>query len=392
MGRIQVNAPELQGLADTIVKHITHLEKENKRLAKMVDSVYDRINSADYRYRHLLTSVPSSGEVEVSFLSLNARLDESEAHVRETAEKMLYADQYVEKGFDWYNKIDSFIIAGKTGLAGIAFSLGGAFLKEDINGKIRYAMNPNWKFPKKWMEFYAKWKTIGAKGLISNKTLFELFYKKMAGGYPKDVAKLTNAGLDALDIANNKSLKIGERIAAGGKTVLKGSLGFARTTGLTALLANTVEAGIVGGMQVANNYSKYGNNSDVLKRENAKVVGKQVNDVVWKSAGAAVGSVAGGALLSFMGPPGVVIGGAVGGLIGNEIGGKLAPLTAGLAEDIALKHKETIHKVVDGGRELLEKAGDGINAVNKGVDKVKDAASKALDNAKDFFSKPFSFS
>lgn len=78
-----------------------------------------------------------------------------------------------------------------------------------------------------------------------------------------------------------------------------------------------------------------------------------MNNTVFIAGGSVAGAVVGGALGSFAGPIGTVVGGAIGSAVGGFIGEKVAKLTSGFAEQVAVKLKDPIHAVVDKGKKHL---------------------------------------
>lgn len=135
-------------------------------------------------------------------------------------------------------------------------------------------------------------------------------------------------------------------------------------------------------MKIAENYAKYQDKPEVLKRENAKAVGNAVNNTIFVAGGATAGAVIGGAIGSFAGPVGTVLLGAAGSYIGGVVGEQIAKYTAGFAEKAALKLKEPIHAVVDTAKKGLESAGKVVKSVNDGIDAANKSIHKGIDSAK----------
>lgn len=119
-----------------------------------------------------------------------------------------------------------------------------------------------------------------------------------------------------------------------------------------------------------------------MKRENAKAVGKAVNDTVFIAGGSTVGAVVGGAIGSLAGPAGTVVLGAAGSFVGGVAGEKIAKFTAGFAEKAAVKLKDPIHKVIDTGRKGWETAGKAVKLVNDGIETANRTIHKGIDSAK----------
>ncbi|MBP3041825.1 hypothetical protein J9303_20515 [Bacillaceae bacterium Marseille-Q3522] len=183
---------------------------------------------------------------------------------------------------------------------------------------------------------------------------------------------------------------------------VKSSKGFAKTNAVSAFIVTFASESVGAGLKIAENYSKYGNNREVLKRENAKAVGNAVNNTVAVTAGSVAGGIVGGVIGSAIGPVGTVIGGAAGSFIGGYIGEKAAELTAGIAEKAALLFQDQIQAGIDTVGKLYESAAIGVTAINKGADivkkeinkgieKVEDTATSLIEGAKDFFNGKFSF-
>ncbi|MFP3637165.1 hypothetical protein SB677_20635, partial [Bacillus sp. SIMBA_033] len=80
---------------------------------------------------------------------------------------------------------------------------------------------------------------------------------------------------------------------------------------------------------------------------------------------------------------GTVVGGAIGSAVGGFIGEKVAKLTSGFAEQVAVKLKEPIHAVVDKGKKAFELAGQGVKAVNDTIDQANQMIHKGIEQTKE---------
>lgn len=176
----------------------------------------------------------------------------------------------------------------------------------------------------------------------TNRPFSDLVHKKFTKYFPQDTVDFSNSV---------RSYTKGFLNEAGVRSTLKDvgktGLRFAKGNAITATLITGATETFGAGVKIAENYAKYQDKPEVLKRENAKAVGNAVNNTIFVAGGATAGAVIGGAIGSFAGPVGTVLLGAAGSYIGGVVGEQIAKYTAGFAEKAALKLKEPIHAVVD---------------------------------------------
>ncbi|MEC1259065.1 hypothetical protein P9D34_01145 [Bacillus swezeyi] len=406
MGKeILVDPDKLEGLANDFVKELTDMEKLYKDLHLELTTM---ILGCDPRYSHCFSGV---GDAWSSGSDLVGKLDANERYIRKTADKFAEQDDILRKLYNLYDNYGTL-----TAMAGVSMTqfkyYGLGITKFVKDGSGLYSV----KHTKLLMDLsriideskYSR----AARILLSPKYLFknpnlpfaDLVHKKFTKFYPQDTVDFTNkiksfaAGM--VDEAGNK---------AAFKDVLKAGGKFAKGNAITAALITGATETVGMGLKISENYSKYGNNREVLKRENAKAVGNAVNNTVWITGGSVAGAVIGGALGSTLGPVGTVVGGAAGSFIGGIVGEQAAKLTAGIAEKTALLLKNPIQAGLDKAKKGFELAGKGVQAFNQGIDnvnegirkgaetvgkgfqKAKETAGSLVNGAKNFFSGKLSF-
>lgn len=211
----------------------------------------------------------------------------------------------------------------------------------------------------------------------TNRPFSDLVHKKFTKYFPQDTVDFSNSV---------RSYTKGFLNEAGVRSTLKDvgktGLRFAKGNAITATLITGATETFGAGVKIAENYAKYQDKPEVLKRENAKAVGNAVNNTIFVAGGATAGAVIGGAIGSFAGPVGTVLLGAAGSYIGGVVGEQIAKYTAGFAEKAALKLKEPIHAVVDTAKKGLESAGKVVKSVNDGIDAANKSIHKGIDSAK----------
>ena len=144
----------------------------------------------------------------------------------------------------------------------------------------------------------------------------DLVHKKFTKFYPSDTVAFTNS------VRDFTKGSINWKDTAGIKSVLKNGARFAKGNAIIATVVTGATETVGCGLKIAENYAEFGDQPEVLKRENAKAVGNAVNNTVFIAGGSVAGAVVGGALGSFAGPIGTVVGGAIGSAVGGFIGEK----------------------------------------------------------------------
>ncbi|TXC82213.1 hypothetical protein FS935_21190 [Metabacillus litoralis] len=411
--KISVDPNRLEDLANEFVVHLTNIEEEYKSLHM---ELVNLISSAPAEYRHCFYQV---GDPWGTGNRLTDLLSEMEIDLRMTANKFAEADNLVGKLYKLYEKYGaltsmSALVSKQLTFYGLGFT--------------QFAKNADGLFTYNHMGALqklsdtvdnSKFRTV-ARGILSpsflmkkyrNTPFDDLVHRKVAKYLPDDVVKFTDSSKAML-----KGIQYRELDSTKFKSFVQTGTKFAKTNAVSAVLVTgAVEMGGMG-LKISENYAKYGNNTDILKRENAKAVGNAVNKTVAVSGGSIAGAVVGGALLSFLGPIGTVAGATVGSFLGGVVGEQAAKLTAGIAEKAAIVFKDPIHDGLEMIRGGLEKAGavvegvnKGINSVNdqikstiedpigkmqeigKGISKAKDTANSLFDGAKDYLEDKLSF-
>ncbi|MGX2958162.1 hypothetical protein JNUCC23_02610 [Peribacillus sp. JNUCC 23] len=411
--KISVDPDRLEELANQFVLDLSAIEAEYKQLHL---DLFNLISSAPAEYSHCFSHV---GDPWGTGNQLVDRLSEMEQDLRMTADKFSDADNLVAKLYKLHEKYGTLTAMG---------ALSAKKLTYYGLGFTQFAKNTDGLFTYRHMGVLhqmsdaidgSKYRNV-AKALLSptylakkyNNTPFaNLVHKKIAQYLPDDVVKFTSSSTALFDGIQNRALDSSKF-----KSFVQTGAKFGRTNAISTLaVTGIVEAGGMG-LKISENYSKYGDQPEILKRENAKAVGHAVNNTVAITGGSIAGAVVGGALGSLVGPVGTVIGATAGSVVGGFVGEKAAKLTAGLAEKAAMVFKEPIHdglEMIKGG---LEKAGKAVEGFNKGVDfvndqikstiadpvgkvkeigkglsKAKETASSLVDGAKDFLEDKFSF-
>ncbi|MGM7721694.1 hypothetical protein [Metabacillus sp. Hm71] len=408
--KISVNPDRLEDLANELVSKLSKIEAEYKDLHL---ELYNLISSAPAEYSHCFYQVGDPWGTGNQLVDL---LSEMEIDLRMTANKFSDADNLVGKLYKLYDQYGALTAMGALATKQLTFyGLGFTQFTKNADGLFTYkhmgALNQLSDLIDN-----SKYKTVG-RGLLSPSFLLkkykdvpfaDLVHKKIAKYLPDDVTKYTDSSRALYrGVLNNTldSTKFKSFVQTGAK--------FARTNAVSTLaVTGIMEAGGMS-LKISENYAKYGNNPEVLKRENAKAVGNAVNNTVAITGGSIAGAVVGGALLSWAGPVGTVVGATAGSFVGGIVGEQAAKLTAGIAEKAAIAFKEPIHAGVEFFKGGLEKAGKVVEGVNKGVDfvneqiketiadpvgkvkeigsKAKETASSLVDGAKDFLEDKLSF-
>lgn len=411
--KISVDPDRLEYLANEFVSHLSKIEEEYKSLHL---ELVNLISSAPAEYSHCFYQVGDPWGTGNQIVDL---LSEMEIDLRMTANKFSDADNLVGQLYKLHEKYGALTAMGALVSKQLAFyGLGFTqFIKNSDDVYMYKHMNALNKLTD--VVDNSKFRNV-ARAYLNPTFLLkkyrdvpfaDLVHKKVAKYLPGDVVKYTDSSKALFEGINHRALD-----STTFKSFLQTGAKFAKTNAVSAVLVTGVmEAGGMG-LKISENYAKYGNNPEVLKRENAKAVGNAVNNTVAISGGSIAGAFVGGALGSLVGPVGTVVGAAAGSFVGGLVGEQAAKLTAGIAEKAAIIIKEPIHdglELIKGG---LEKAGKVVEGVNKGVDflndqikdtiadpigkvgefgkglsKAKETASSLADGAKDFFEDKFSF-
>ncbi|EIL84553.1 hypothetical protein P8815_02730 [Bacillus altitudinis] len=393
---IVVDPDQLTGLANDFVGELSAIETKHHDLHSELDGL---ILGCDPRYRSCFSGV---GDAWGSGQALMSKLSSDDIAIRHATDKMVEADDILRKMYSLYDQYGTL-----TSLAGIVmmqakyYGLGmTTFIKEngryaaqhsklllDVTGRVEGTRFD--RLARIW---------LSKKELLkrSNWSMADLVHKKFTKFYPSDTVAFTNS------VRDFTKGSINWKDTAGIKSVLKNGARFAKGNAIIATVVTGATETVGCGLKIAENYAEFGDQPEVLKRENAKAVGNAVNNTVFIAGGSVAGAVVGGALGSFAGPIGTVVGGAIGSAVGGFIGEKVAKLTSGFAEQVAVKLKDPIHAVVDKGKKAFELAGQGVKAINdtidqanqvihKGIEKTKETADSLLKGAGDFLKGAFSF-
>lgn len=375
---ISVNPDRLEDLANDLVTRLSRIEDEYRNLHM---ELADLINSAPPEYRHCFYHV---GDPWSTGNQLTGQLSEMEIDLRMVANKFAEADNLVGKLYKLYEQYGAVTALGTLMTKQLAFyGLGFTQFAKNAEGVFTYKHMAALQKVTDKIDETKKLRTM-TKAFLSpfylrskykDVPLADLVHKKVAKYLPDDVVKFTESSntlyrktlLRTVDSTDFKSF-----VKTGAK--------FAKTNAAsTVLLTGIMEAGGMG-LKISENYSKYGDNPDVLKRENAKAVGNAVNKTLAISGGAIAGAAIGGALGSMVGPVGTVVGAAAGSFVGGLVGEKAAELTAGFAEKVSILLKEPIHFGVEKFKSGFEKAGKAIDVANKGIDIVNNQIKETIED------------
>ncbi|WP_299093890.1 hypothetical protein [uncultured Metabacillus sp.] len=408
--KISVDPDRLEDLANELVSKLSKIEAEYKNLHL---ELYNLISSAPAEYSHCFYQVGDPWGTGNQLVDL---LSEMEIDLRMTANKFSDADNLVGKLYKLYDQYGALTAMGALATKQLAFyGLGFTQFTKNADGLFTYKhmraldqfseMIDNSQFRNVARAFL---KPTYLLKKYKDVPFADLVHKKVSKYLPSDVVKYTDSSKALFEGFKHRALD-----STTFKSFVKTGAKFARTNAVsTFLVTGAMEVGGMG-LKISENYAKYGNNSEVLKRENAKAVGNAVNNTAAITGGSIAGAVVGGALLSFAGPVGTVVGATAGSFVGGIVGEQAAKLTAGIAEKAAIALKEPIHAGIEFFKGGFEKAGKVVEGVNKGVDfvndqiketiadpvgkvkeigsKAKETASSLVDGAKDFLEDKLSF-
>ncbi|MTH54527.1 hypothetical protein GKZ89_14070 [Bacillus mangrovi] len=401
--KISIEPDKLESLANSIVIELALIEEINTDLK---DALSRTILNADPQFAHCFSGVDAYGSAGDQLID---KMDDIDKDLREVSGKISEADNTLQFLYGLYDNYGT--VAGMTAVAANQ-------MKYLLTGLTDYTLGADglWRF-KHYGPFAALAEKIDAskyrnlaRGALNpnylrkqfmNNSLADLVHMKYAKYLPQDVVNYTNSFQGFIKGALNEA---GEKVTFG--QVMKTGWKFAKTSApLTAIItAGTELTGM--GLSIAGNYEKYGNNTEVLKRENAKAVGRAVYKTGVVTGFSVAGAALGGAAGTFLGPGGTIVVGALGATAGGIIGEVVAESTQWIAEDVALVFKDQIHTGVERFRGTMEKVGkvaakvddaiekgnevinEGKKAIDKGLKKVSDTASSLIKDAGNFFSKP----
>ncbi|KEZ48154.1 hypothetical protein [Metabacillus indicus] len=375
--KISVDPNKLDELSNELVFKLTDIDEESKQLHRSLASL---ILSAPPEYAHCFYSV---GDPWHTGQALSDRLSEIEQDVRMTANKFAEKDDLLGRMYNIHNKYGTMVAMGGLvsrqlayyglGVTQFAKNVDGAYSFRHLStlGKLSDVVDAS-----KYKRF--------AKGLLSPTFIFnkykdtpfaDLVHKKYAKYLPGDVVNYSNSSkalwgdLSRGQVKSSVLKNFGDDLVKFGKTNVVSTLvitGATETVGM--------------GLKISENYAKYGNMPDVLKRENAKAVGNAVNKTVFVSGGAIGGAVVGGAIGSLAGPVGTVVGASVGSFVGGLAGEQVAKMTAGFAEKAAIVFETPIQATLDFGKSGIEAAGQAVEGFNKLKDKANEQIKETLNN------------
>jgi uncharacterized protein YukE len=412
-GKISVNPDQLDGLANSFVNNLSVIEEEYKRLHLELANL---IMSAPPEYQHCFYQV---GDPWATGNALSDKLSNLEYDLRSTANQFAEADNLIGKLFKLHENYGAITALGALSARQAAYyGIGLTKFVKNADGIYTFkhmgALNKlsdvidNSKF-RKLARGYLRFSFMSRK--YNGYSFADLVHKKYAKYLPTDAVDFANDSRSFLKNVKNKAVTM-DTLKSFGKSSLK----FAKINGPITFAVTGLTSGVGMGLKISENYAKYGNNPEVLKRENAKAVGKAANDTLVIGGASVAGAVIGGTLGSVIGPAGTVIGSAAGSFVGGVVGEKLAKHTAPYFEKAAVAFKEPIHHMVDSAKGVFEKAGKGVEAFNNGVEyaneqiketfkdpvkkikevgeglsKAKDTAKSLLGGASNFVKGKFSF-
>ncbi|MFS0653904.1 DUF6861 domain-containing protein [Bacillus sp. 179-C3.3 HS] len=393
---IAVNPDQLTGLANDFVGELSAIETKHHELQRELDTL---ILGCDPRYRSCFSGV---GDAWSAGNALISKLSSDDIAIRHAVDKMVEADDVLRKMYRIYDQYGT--LTSLTGIMMMQAKYYGLGMTTFIKENGRYAAQHS----KLLIDVTSRvegtrfdraariW--LSKKELLkrSNWSMADLVHKKFTKFFPDDTVAFTNS------VRDFTKGRINWKDTAGLKSVLRTGSKFAKGNAFIATVVTGATETVGCGLKIAENYAEFGDQPEVLKRENAKAVGNAVNNTVFIAGGSVAGAVVGGALGSFAGPIGTVVGGTIGSVVGGFIGEKVAKFTSGFAEKVAVKLKDPIHAVVDHGKKAFELAGQGVKAVNdtihqanqaihKGIEKTKETANSLIKGAGDFLKGAFSF-
>ncbi|XQY91605.1 hypothetical protein ACNRWW_19265 [Metabacillus sp. HB246100] len=377
MTKIAVNPDHLEELANDFVLQLSRIEQEYKDLHM---ELFNLINSAPAEYRHCFDHV---GDPWGTGNRLSSLLSEMEIDLRMTANKLSDADNLVGKLYKLHERYGSITALGALATKQLTYyGLGFTQFTKNSAGSFTYKHmstlhqisdaidNSKLRTPARALlnptYLTAKYK---------NASFADLVHKKVAKYLPGDVVNFTESTKGMFE-----AFKRGAIDQTMFKSFVQTGSKFARTNAVsTVLVTGAMEVGGMG-LKISENYAKYGDNTEILKRENAKAVGNAVNKTVAVSGGAIAGAVIGGAIGSVGGPIGTVLFAAAGSFFGGIAGEKLSQLTAGVSEKLAIAFKEPIHHGIEVFKSGFEKVGEVVELANKGIDLVNDQIKETILN------------
>ncbi|MBB3110992.1 uncharacterized protein YcfJ [Paenibacillus phyllosphaerae] len=397
---IAMDFDRVSRMANDHVREITQMEELHRRMNAKLSELRSQSYSGDPRFFGCVSGALSGDQSQASGSRLIGKLNQSESAIREAATEFAKQDMNfhgipltVSELYETYGNTvgrwENLLEYGKYAMFAplLHYSTGMKFVK--VNGQYTVVLRNGIRQAVDWVE--GSRANPVARFLINPMTLFkykdkgmaDLIFKSLTKHFASDAIKVSTA-MDALKSGIKSATSAGGvfgAIKSNAGTLLKGASKLGKSNALLALALTAGGETIGAGIKIAENYRKYGNNVEVLKRENAKEVGRAIYKTGVVTVAAGAGAVLGGAIGSLGGPVGTVIGAHVGGFVGSLIGEKLAENTPQFVDDLSVKMKDQVYAVT-------ETVADGARAVKDFAGDVKDTASSLWNGAKSLFSKP----
>jgi hypothetical protein len=401
---ISIDINKGRTMADDFVREISVLENIINELNEQMERLLSDISYGDPRYISCMAGVVANDFTKGSGKRLINQLSENEIYIRSTVDRLEEEDNVIGNLLGLHGYWNGLLQAAGHSLFGVAFALTGLTRFEFANGawRVRYLSeyaHLTRAIDNSKLRRAARY-VVGPKYLVryTDKPLRQVIYRAGTGFFPGYIASFDSGFARLREAARNADTFKGAvgAVKSHAGDLLKASKGFLKTNFATAALVAGVDESIGLGINILNNYKEYGNNEAVLKRENAKAVGRAVYNTGVKTATAGAGGVIGGAIGSMILPGvGTVVGAAAGGFIGSVVGDKIAKHTPAWVDKAALHFKDEIHAGIEKVGDSLRAIGEGMNKAEEGIKagfkEVKDTAGYLLKNAGEFFSKKFSF-
>ncbi|MEH7457874.1 hypothetical protein V7183_11705 [Bacillus sp. JJ1127] len=391
MGReISIDVNSVQTMANDFVKEMTYIENLSKNLRSQMNEVVSMAYYSPYFQNCITGLVSQNATTHQAENNLVSKISKTESYARKTADQFEEADSMLAKLLKFNELWGNFTAAGTTSLLTLAASRTGfpKFVKEGVKWGVQYQDDymraiskiENSRF-KNYVRFWLNPLSLGKK--YKDYHVGDFIAKKLTNFYPKVIVDYSNAAENIKKGYKSDGFKSAMKTAmkTDAESLLKTGAKFAKSNAISGVLVTAAGETVGLGMNVFDNYRKYGGNEAVLKRENAKAVGRAVNNTIVGGGVIAAGGVIGGTIGTFIGGPvGTVVGAAAGSFLAGFVSDKIASKTAGFAENMAVKFKEPIHSAIEVTGSTLKKAGDFVN-------KVEDSAKSLVNKGKNFFKK-----
>ncbi|WLR41453.1 hypothetical protein LC087_11145 [Bacillus carboniphilus] len=272
-GTISVNPQELEDLANRLVTVITNIENDSNDLKDQLEGLK---NSVPYEYRRCFYGVGHPGGTANSLLEI---LDDMDDALRRTASKMEEEDDKLSKLLklhDQYGTLTALgALAGKqslyylTKLSSFSKAADGTYsfkhakvlkdLAEVVDGSDKRRIF-QWLLDSKYL----------LKKEFRDAPFSDLVHKRFSTYLPDELVNFTNSTNLLRDNILLKSVSSSQV-----KEFLKNGTKFGKANAVSTVLLTGASETFGMTLSIADNYAKYGDNIDVLKRENAKAVGKR---------------------------------------------------------------------------------------------------------------------